>query len=37
MDVNLGEEEVAKLINIGHGTHTDAIDVLQRSLLLRNK
>ncbi|CAA7393075.1 unnamed protein product [Spirodela intermedia] len=37
MDVNLGEEEVAKLITIGQGTHNDAIDVLQRSLLLRNK
>uniref|UniRef100_A0A1D1Y024 Putative RING finger protein C2A9.04c n=1 Tax=Anthurium amnicola TaxID=1678845 RepID=A0A1D1Y024_9ARAE len=38
MDVNLGEEEIAKLASIGHGTkHVDAIDVLQKSLFLRNK
>ncbi|XP_078440117.1 uncharacterized protein LOC144710266 [Wolffia australiana] len=37
MDVNLGEEEVTKLVAMGKGTTVDAIDVLQRSLLLRNK
>ncbi|MQL68543.1 hypothetical protein Taro_000852, partial [Colocasia esculenta] len=38
MDVNLGEEEIAKLASLGHGNrHADAIDVLQKSLFLRNK
>ncbi|XP_010261367.1 PREDICTED: uncharacterized protein LOC104600221 [Nelumbo nucifera] len=37
-DVNLEEEEVLKLASFGNGTNTkDTIDVLKKSLVLRNK
>ena len=35
--MNLGEEEIARLVSIGQKPTADAVDVLQRSLLLRNK
>nr|XP_009411152.1 PREDICTED: E3 ubiquitin-protein ligase TRAIP-like isoform X3 [Musa acuminata subsp. malaccensis] len=37
-DLNLGEEEMVKLASLGHGcNHDNAIDVMKRSLALRNK
>ncbi|OVA16954.1 zinc finger protein [Macleaya cordata] len=37
-DLNLEEEEVLKLASFGHGTNNkDTIDVLKKSLVLRNK
>ncbi|PIA49135.1 hypothetical protein AQUCO_01300180v1 [Aquilegia coerulea] len=37
-DVNLDEEEIVKLASLGHGINsTDTVDILKKSLVLRNK
>ncbi|KAF5176793.1 E3 ubiquitin-protein ligase traip-like [Thalictrum thalictroides] len=37
-DVNLDEEEIVKLASLGHGINSkDTVDVLKKSLVLRNK
>lgn len=37
-DCNLEEEEISKLATVGHASNAqDAIDVLNKSLVIRNK
>lgn len=37
-DLNLEEEEMVKLASLGHGgNHENAVQILKRSLALRNK